>query len=162
MWQLSQPWWEFVLRGAIIYVFVFALLRISGTKRISQLSPLDLVLLLIISNAVQNSMNAGDNTVTAGLILAVTLVSINMLANYLIFKSRNIETLIEGQPKVIIHNGMIIESTVKSEKITRREIEEALREEGVTQINTVRYAILETDGKISIVKRGKSVEQDSE
>src|SRR5436189_3654300 len=82
MWQLSVSWWEIILRVAIIYVFLLVILRLSGKRQVGQLAPFDLVLLLVLSNAVQNAMNGGDNSVLAGLISAGALV----LVNYLVVK----------------------------------------------------------------------------
>ena len=77
MWKTSLPWWEFIFRGLIVYVFLLVILRITGKRQVGQLAPFDLVLLLVLSNAVQNSMNGGDNSVTGGLIAATTLVLAN-------------------------------------------------------------------------------------
>src|SRR5690349_8234916 len=101
MWNLSAPWWEFVLRGLIVYGAVLVLLRLSGKRQIGQLTPFDLVLLLVLSNAVQNAMNAGDNSVTAGLILAVTLVGANAALGFLTWRSRRLEKLVEGRPQFL-------------------------------------------------------------
>jgi uncharacterized membrane protein YcaP (DUF421 family) len=77
MFDMSVPWWELVARGVVVYVFLIVLLRLTGKRQIGKLSPFDLVLLLILSNAVQNSMSAGDNSLIGGLILATTLVAVN-------------------------------------------------------------------------------------
>jgi hypothetical protein len=79
MWNLSVPWWEFVLRGTVVYGFLLVLLRVTGKRQVGQLAPFDLVLLLVLSNAVQNSMNAGDNSLVGGLISATTLVGANFV-----------------------------------------------------------------------------------
>ena len=76
LWRTTQPWWEFVLRALLVYGFLLLVLRLTGKRQVGQLSPFDLVLLLVLSNAVQNSMNAGDNTVAAGFILVLTLVTV--------------------------------------------------------------------------------------
>src|SRR4051794_33754917 len=102
MWSASLPWWEFILRGVIVYVFLIVLLRITGKRQVGQLSPFDLVLLLVLSNAVQNSMNGGDNSLLGGLISATTLVAVNYLVGFLTFKSKRAEALIEGRPLVLI------------------------------------------------------------
>jgi uncharacterized membrane protein YcaP (DUF421 family) len=78
MWAISLPhWWEFIVRAVVVYLFLLVLLRITGKRQVGQLAPFDLVLLLVLSNAVQNSMNGGDNSITGGMILAATLVGIN-------------------------------------------------------------------------------------
>ena len=87
MWKLAEPWWELVIRCTIIYFFILVLLRLSGKRQIGQLAPFDLVLLLILANAVQNAMNAGDNSVLAGIILASTLILLNYLVGLAAFKS---------------------------------------------------------------------------
>lgn len=78
MWKLAIPIWEFVLRGAIVYIFLLVLLRVTGKRQIGQLATFDLVLLLVLSNAVQNSMNGGDSSLVGGLVSALTLVGLNM------------------------------------------------------------------------------------
>jgi len=153
MWELSQPWWEFILRGALIYIFVFVLFRFTGKRQVGQLSPFDLVLLLLVGNAVQNSMNAGDNSIISGVILIVTLVGLNVLVDRLSFNSKKIHNLIEGSPKVLIHNGVINHAILNHEKVTMRDLELALREEGVLEASQVRFAILENNGQISVIKK---------
>src|SRR5436190_6856699 len=107
MWNMSLVWWEFVLRGIIIYVFLIVLLRLSGKRQVGQLAPFDLVLLLVLSNAVQNSMNGGDNSVIGGLISAVTLVALNWAIGYGTYRNKRIEQFIEGKPQIIIHDGHV-------------------------------------------------------
>src|SRR5262245_57507750 len=105
MWTLAIPVWELVLRGSVVYLFLLVLLRVTGKRQIGQLAPFDLVLLLVLSNAVQNSMNGGDNSLIGGLISAGTLVGANYALGYGIFRSKKLEALVEGRPQVIIHNG---------------------------------------------------------
>src|SRR6201986_4510226 len=109
MWSMSLVWWEFVLRGAIIYIFLIVLLRLTGKRQIGQLAPFDLVLLLVLSNAVQNSMNGGDNSLVGGLVSATTLVALNYGIGYATFRNKRLEGLIEGRPQLVIHNGHIFE-----------------------------------------------------
>lgn len=155
MWQLTQPWWEFILRGAIIYSFVFVLFRLTGKRQVGQLSPFDLVLLLLIGNAVQNSMNAGDNSITGGLILGVTLVFLNVAVDRLTFSSKKVQSVLEGSPKVLIHNGVINHEMLNHEKVTVRDLELALRQEGLLDASAVRCAILESNGQISVIKKSE-------
>src|ERR1700747_2657299 len=98
MWNMSLVWWEFVLRGIIIYVFLIVILRVSGKRQVGQLAPFDLVLLLVLSNAVQNSMNGGDNSLVGGLISALTLIALNYTVGFATFKSKRLEAIIEGRP----------------------------------------------------------------
>jgi len=150
MFNMTVPWWELVIRGAVVYVFLITLLRITGKRQIGQLSPLDLVLLLILSNAVQNSMNAGDNSLIGGLISAATLVALNYLIEYAAVKSKKLENIIEGRPQVIIHEGKLFEDVIRNAKITQMEVESTLRESGFFDMKDVKLAILENNGKVSV------------
>jgi uncharacterized membrane protein YcaP (DUF421 family) len=155
MWNMSIAWWEFVLRGIIIYVFLIALLRLTGKRQIGQMAPFDLVLLLVLSNAVQNSMNGGDNSVIGGMISAVTLVGVNWFVGILTFRSKTAEALIEGRPELLIHNGRLFEKALERSKLTRHELMSALREAGCAEVEDVRCAMLEDDGNISVIPRNK-------
>src|SRR6266568_4248198 len=112
MWQLSISWWELILRVVIIYAFLLVLLRLSGKRQVGQLAPFDLVLLLVLSNSVQNAMNGGDNSVSGGMVTACTLVAANYTIGWLTFRSKKIEALIEGRPVILIHDGQINHETM--------------------------------------------------
>ena len=150
MFETSVPWWEFIFRGIVIYFFLLVLLRVTGKRQISQMSPYDLVLLLILSNAVQNAMNAGDNSLTGGIISAVTLVAVNYLIGVLTYKSKHVERLVEGRAQIIVHDGKLFEDVMSEASITRDELDSTLRESGFFDLKEVRLAILENNGKISV------------
>lgn len=151
MWQLSLHWWEFVLRAFVVYGFLLVLLRLTGKRQIGQLAPFDLVLLLVLSNAVQNSMNGGDNSITGGLILASTLVAINSVVSWLTYRSRLLEAMIEGRPVILIHNGRIDHAAMRQVKMTTHELESSLRAAGCSGPAEVRFAVLENTGKVSVI-----------
>jgi uncharacterized membrane protein YcaP (DUF421 family) len=151
MWNLGIPVWELVLRSTVVYGFLIVLLRLTGKRQIGQLAPFDLVLLLVLSNAVQNSMNGGDNSLVGGLVSAVTLVALNYGIGYATFKSKRLEGLIEGRPQVIIHNGRVFQDVMRHAKLTHHELNAALRQAGCTCPEEVQVAILENNGSISVV-----------
>ncbi|BDU73771.1 DUF421 domain-containing protein [Mesoterricola silvestris] len=153
LWTLGQPWWEFVLRAILVYGFLLVILRLTGKRQVGQLSPFDLVLLLVLSNAVQNSMNGGDNTVSAGFILAGTLVAVNALVSWLTYRSKKVQKIVEGNPLVLIHNGKVVPSMLASEEVTQHELMAALRAAGLGSVEEVHVAILETNGHISVIPR---------
>jgi uncharacterized membrane protein YcaP (DUF421 family) len=153
MWPLSVVWWELILRGVIVYILLIVLLRLTGKRQIGQMAPFDLVLLLVLSNAVQNAINGGDNSVTAGVISAATLVSINYLVGIATFKSKRIEALIEGRPQILIHNGKLFTEVMERAHLTHHELNASLRKEGCACIEDVHYAILENNGQISVHSR---------
>ena len=152
MFTLSLPWWEFAVRALIVYIFLLGTLRLTGRRQIGQLSPFDFVLLLILSNAVQNSMNGGDNSVGGGLILVVTLIAAHWLLSYVSFRSKGFAQFVDGKPEVLIHNGVLQKSTMKKERITHDELETILRRNGCSKIEEVRSAIVESNGSISVIK----------
>jgi uncharacterized membrane protein YcaP (DUF421 family) len=153
MWNLSIVWWEFILRGIIVYGFLIILLRITGKRQVGQMAPFDLVLLLVLSNAVQNAMNGGDNSVGGGLISAVTLVGMNWIVGLLTYRSKTIEALVEGRPEVLIHNGKLFKEAMEREKLTHHELMSSLRAAGCASIEEVRTAVLESNGNISVIPR---------
>jgi len=161
MWQLSVTWWELILRAVIVYVFLLVLLRLTGKRQVGQLAPFDLVLLLVLSNAVQNAMNGGDNSVTAGIILAFILVILNYTVGWVTFKSKRMEGLIEGRPQVLAHNGKLFEEVMRREKLTHHELDVALREAGCCSLEDVHFAVLENNGHISISKNPCEKERSS-
>jgi uncharacterized membrane protein YcaP (DUF421 family) len=155
MWNLGVPWWELIVRSIIVYVFMIAILRISGKRQVGQLAPFDLVLLLVLSNAVQNSMNGGDNSLVGGLISAATLIAVNLVVGVATFRSKKLEALIEGRPEILIHNGRLYEDALNRTLLTRHEINAALRQAGCAAIEEVHTAILENNGAISVTPRAK-------
>src|SRR5262245_46886758 len=160
MWTIAVPWWELILRSTIIYVFLLALLRITGKRQVGQLAPFDLVLLLILSNAVQNSMNAGDNSLIGGIISATTLVGMNLLVGQITYRNKKLEAIIEGRPQVLIHNGKLFPEVMAKSKLTHHELNAALREAACGCVEDVHSAILENNGAISVVPRHAISEND--
>lgn len=152
---MTVPWWELVVRGVVVYGFLLIMLRISGKRQVGQMAPFDLVLLLVLSNAVQNSMNAGDNSLIGGLISAATLIGLNYLVSLLTYRNKSLEAVIEGRPQLLIHNGKLFEDEMARAKLTHHELNAALRKSGCESIDEVHTAILENSGIISVVPREK-------
>jgi uncharacterized membrane protein YcaP (DUF421 family) len=152
MWHLTIPWPYMILRGVVVYFFLLVLLRLTGKRQVGQLAPFDLVLLLVLSNAVQNAMNGGDNSITGGMISAATLVAMNALVAGLTFRSKTLSALIEGRPIVLVHEGCIKHDGMRSARLTIHELNAALRAEGCC-IEDVQYAVLENNGRISVIHK---------
>ena len=150
---MTVHWSELIGRGLLIYFFLILLLRATGKRQIGQMSPFDLVLLMVLSNAVQNSMVGGDNSVTAGLILAVTLVAANWFVGKITSSSKTMEKLIEGSPQVLFHNGKVYERILSEDQITRQELIAAVHKAGYDGLDEIRTAILENDGTISVIPK---------
>ncbi|MCP9773917.1 DUF421 domain-containing protein [Synechococcus sp. Tobar12-5m-g] len=152
MWTLAIPIWEFVLRGAVVYIFLLVILRLTGKRQVGQLATFDLVLLLVLSNAVQNSMNGGDNSLVGGLISAVTLVTINHFVGIATSRSKRLEAYIEGHPEILVHNGKVYPHIMARAKLSRHELDVALRAAGCVYIKDVHVAILENNGSITVLR----------
>ncbi len=150
MFNLTVNWWELILRAMATYVFMIILLRITGKRQVGQLAPFDLVLLLILSNAVQNSINGGDNSLIGGFISAISLVAANYTLSYVTYRSKRIAGLIEGRPQILIHNGHLYTDVMHKEKVTQHELDAALRQAGIACIEHVHFAVLENNGQISV------------
>lgn len=151
----SLPWWEFIVRGAVVYFALLIMLKFGGRRQIGQLSPFDFVLLLILSNAVQNSMNGGDNSLTGGLIIAFALIVINWFISVVTSRNKKIARLVDGRPEVFIHNGKLYENILLQENMSHDELNAVLRKNGVLSAEEVKYGVIEANGNISIIPKEK-------
>ena len=141
---------ELIVRAAAVYFVLFVLLRFIGKKHVGELSPFDLVVLLIISETVDGSLIGSDGSLIGGLISAATLVLIVQVVSYLAWRSKTVERILEGTPRILVRHGRVNKEILDKEQITRSELIEALRHEGHTCITKVRFAVLENDGTITI------------
>jgi len=153
LFTLNIPPLNLGLRALIVYLAVLILLRISGKKQIGQMGATEFVAVLLISNAVQNSMNGGDNSLLGGLILAVVLVSLSAMISYLTYKSRFCSMLFEGTPTLLIHQGKVIAKHLAKEQMNQSELETLLRKQGLHDLGEIDSAVLEADGTLSVKKR---------
>ena len=153
LFQLSAPWWHFVLRACAIYVLVMVLIRVSGKRAVGQFTPFDLVLLILIGNAVQNGINGGDDSLTGAAIMATTLIALNYGIAFVTSRNRKVEKFVEGVPVVLARNGKLFDHVLRRELVSREDFREALRMNGVDDVSEVELALLETNGSISVVKK---------
>jgi uncharacterized membrane protein YcaP (DUF421 family) len=140
----------------IVYLFILVFIRLFGKKELAQLSIIDLVFILLISNAVQNAMVGPDSTLVGGLVAASTLFIANYLLKMIIYKFPKIGKVIQGHAILLIYKGKLIEKNMAKAKITLSEIKESIREHGVWEIEDVDLAVLEVDGNISILSNNFS------
>lgn len=153
LWQLSVPWWDLVLRAVVVYGFLLVLMRVTGRRQIGEYAPFDLILLLIISNAVQNSMNAGDNSLLGGLISATTLLLLHWAMSRLGYRFRAVERLLDGRAKILIHNGWVDHRLMHREAISMTDLRAILRDHDCVSVQEVRLAVLETTGHVTVIRR---------
>ena len=156
MWKnfsdLSLSPANLIIRAVVVYLAVLILMRISGKRQVGQMGAVELVTVLLISNAVQNSMNGGDNSLFGGLILAAALIVISMGLARLTFHSRMLRSLFEGSPRLLIHDGQLLEGALKKELLSKGELHVLLRKQGVYHACEVKSGVLEADGTLSLVR----------
>jgi uncharacterized membrane protein YcaP (DUF421 family) len=146
MFQLPLPFMEKLLRPVIVYLVLVLLLRLFGKRELAQLNPFDLVVLLSLSNTVQNAIIGDDNSVTGGVIGAFSLLAINWIVVRLLFRSRRLTRVIEGRATVLVHNGQIDLRALKRESLTREELLAVIRKQGFDDIHQVHRCELEPNG----------------
>jgi len=151
MFTLDINGWSIVLRTVIVYAAILLALRLAGKRELGQMTPFDLVVILLIANAVQNAMVGPDTSVTGGLIAAGVLVALD----FAIARSRGrvpwLRRAVEGTPVLLIHDGRFVEQHLRQEGVDENEVLMAIREHGVPGVKDVKLAVLETDGTISVV-----------
>jgi len=157
MWKdifvLSLPLLEKVMRPAVVYVFLVVLLRVFGKRELAQLNPFDLVVLLSLSNTVQNAIIGNDNSLTGGLVGAFTLVALNYLVVRYLFGHRRLDQLLEGQPTTLIDKGHVHKTNLARELLTRSELMTVLHRQGFYELDEVEQCILEPGGTFAIKRK---------
>jgi uncharacterized membrane protein YcaP (DUF421 family) len=160
MFGLGVPILEKMLRPVIVYLFLIVGLRLAGKRELAQLNPFDLVVLLSLSNTVQNAIIGEDNSVTGGLIGATTLLAVNYFVVRFLFKHRRLDQMIEGTPTVLIENGQLRESALAKELLTETELRTVAHRQGFTNLDEVESCILEPGGTFFI--KGKKPDKDEQ
>jgi len=153
MFVLAIPVMEKILRPIIIYAFLVIGLRLAGKRELAQLNPFDLVVLLTLSNTVQNAIIGDDNTVTGGVIGAATLLIVNSLVVRFLYRHEKIERLVEGEPCLLIENGGIRHEQLAKEVLTVQELRAVANRQGISSLDDVDRAVLEPSGTISFVQK---------
>jgi uncharacterized membrane protein YcaP (DUF421 family) len=155
MFDLSLPWWQFVIRGALVYLALMLLLRISGKRTVGEFTPFDLLVVILIGETAQGALTGGDESVLGALIVAATLIALNYLIGFASARSRLMDKLVEGEPVVIAHNGRILEAALRRNNLPKTDLEEAMRKSQVTEPKDIAIAVLETNGEITVIKKGE-------
>ena len=153
MFVLALPIAEKVLRPIVVYVFLIVALRLAGKREMAQLNTFDLVVLLTISNTVQNAIIGDDNSVTGGIIGAATLLAINYLVVRFLYNHEKLDRLIEGDPEMLIEGGVLRMDRLKKEVITKSELEAAAHKQGFGSLYEIDRAILDPGGTVSFFAR---------
>jgi uncharacterized membrane protein YcaP (DUF421 family) len=158
MFQLGLPIAEKIVRPVLVYVFLIIGLRLAGKRELAQLNTFDLVVLLLLSNVVQNAIIGEDTSVTGGLVGAAALLLVNHVVVRFLFKHEMLDRVIEGEPDVLIDNGRLLTDRLTEETVTVKELEVAARKQGFDSLADVERAVLESGGGITFVAKKPKAE----
>ncbi len=153
MFVLGLPLAEKILRPIIVYAFLVVSLRLSGKRELVQLNPFDLVVLLTLSNTVQNAIIGDDNSVSGGIIGATSLLAVNYLVVRFLYNHRKLDQLVEGKADVLIENGKVYAEHLKRELITMQQLSAAARKQGFDDLAEVQRCVLEPGGTLTFIAR---------
>lgn len=165
MFQISVSPFELIIRTVAVYVVVLLLLRLGGRKQIAQMGPTELVAMLLISNAVQNSMNAGDNSLVGGLISAGVLVIVSRIISYTTYHSHLMSAIIEGKPIMLVKDGIIQRTELKKILMTLPQFRALLMIQGIDDITGIYRVVMDSEGRMIVIHKDlnnrQSVEESS-
>jgi uncharacterized membrane protein YcaP (DUF421 family) len=154
IFSLAVPFWDIILRTVLVYAALLIGLRLAGKREIGQMTVFDLIVLLLIANAVQNAMVGPDSSLTGGILAAAVLLVLNAVLSWLLQQYPRLRKLVEGSPTLLILHGQVLNDKMRREGIDIETLETALREHGISDRKDVEMAVLEIDGTISVVPAG--------
>ncbi|MCC7491395.1 MAG: DUF421 domain-containing protein [Fimbriimonadaceae bacterium] len=148
----ALPWVEKIVRPVLVYFALLVLFRISGKRELAQSTLFDFLTILLIANVVQNAMIGEDDSIVGALLGTVALLTLSFVLNRLTARSRAIRRLIEGQPTLLVYHGQVLTAHLHRESVALNDLYAGLRDEGIYHLSEVRYALLELDGSISVIR----------
>jgi uncharacterized membrane protein YcaP (DUF421 family) len=156
MFELSLPWWELLLRGVIVYAMVLVLLRLAGKRQVGDLTPFDLTLLLLVSEGASNAIRADENSISGAAIVIAAMLAVNWTLGWVSAHWKKFDHVMEGRPRLLIRNGTVDYEAMRRESVTHNELLTALRANQCLTPHQAAYAVMETDGSISVCKKDKA------
>jgi uncharacterized membrane protein YcaP (DUF421 family) len=153
LYDMTTPWYEILLRTFVVYMTVLVLLRAAGKRELGQMTPFDLVVILVIANAVQNAMTGGDNSLIGGMLAAATLTVVNIAVGRWGSRVPFFRRLVASEPTLLLRDGKPMQAALDKERIDIEELEMAARQHGIADLADVTAAVLEEDGSISIIPK---------
>jgi uncharacterized membrane protein YcaP (DUF421 family) len=152
------PWIEKVLRPVLVYFFLIIGLRVAGKRELAQLNPFDLIVLLMLSNTVQNAIIGDDNSVSGGFVGATTLLAVNYLVVRVVRRSKRLQRLLEGRSDVLVWRGRLLDQNLEKEMMSRSDLAAAAHKQGIASLNDVERCVLEPTGTITFIEKKPSHE----
>ncbi len=154
-----NPYLDITIRSIAVYLFMLIAIRIFGKKELSQLNTADIILILLISNAVQNAMVGSNSSLDGGLVAALVLFTVNFIFKKIMYNSKTVANIVQDKPEILIHDGIVDFKALAKLEITSPELEEVIREHGVEKFSEVKLAMMEIDGNISVISGNNSLRQ---
>jgi uncharacterized membrane protein YcaP (DUF421 family) len=144
---------DLVIRATVVFFFIFLVTRIAGRRELSSLEPFDLILLVVLGDLVQQGITQSDQSVTGTLVVISTITLLSVAVSWASFRSGRVRLVTEGEPIILVQDGDVLERNLHRERLTRGDLEEAARLQQVGSLNDIRWAILEKEGSISVIKK---------
>jgi uncharacterized membrane protein YcaP (DUF421 family) len=144
---------DIALRAAVLYAFVVLLMRVMGRRELSSLSPVDLVLLIVLGDAIQQGLTQDDYSVTGAIIAVSTIAVLQVAISYVSFRSRRARRVLQGEPIVLVEDGKLIERNLRRERLTEEDLAEEMRAQQIASVADVEWGILESNGTISFIPK---------
>lgn len=144
---------DIVLRAVVLYAFIIFLMRVMGRRELSSMTPFDLVLLIILGDAIQQGLTQDDYSVTGAVLAVATMATLQVLTSYLSFRSARARKVLEGEAIVLVDHGEVVQKNLKRERMTEDEVAEEMRQQQIASLDKVDWAILESNGSMSFITR---------
>jgi uncharacterized membrane protein YcaP (DUF421 family) len=147
---------DLAIRSVVLYVFVFVLTRVVGRRELSSLQPFDLILLIVLGDSIQQGLTQDDYSVTGAIIVVGTIAVLQVATSYLSFRLPSLRPVLEGEPIVLVEDGKPIERNIHRERLSMEDLMEEARQQQIASLDEVQWAVLETSGTVSFIKKGDS------
>jgi uncharacterized membrane protein YcaP (DUF421 family) len=144
---------DIVLRAIVLYFFIVLVMRVIGRRELSSMTPFDLVLLIVLGDAIQQGLTQDDYSVTGAFLAVATIATLQVFTSWLSFRSKRARKVLEGDPLVVVEKGKVVDHNLKRERMTEDEIAEEMRQQQISSLDEVEWAILESNGSISFIKK---------
>jgi uncharacterized membrane protein YcaP (DUF421 family) len=151
LFHLQVPWEEKVIRALVVYAFLLVALRLFGRRELGQFTAFDLVVLLTLSNILQNAMIGNDNSLLGGLVGATVLLTANLGLAYAVFRSRSLQRFVTGEPRILVQDGVMQRQALAAQRLTEQDLLAAVHNQGLEDLSRVHLAISEPNGTISVI-----------
>jgi uncharacterized membrane protein YcaP (DUF421 family) len=144
---------DIALRGVVVFFFIYLLTRVIGRRELASLEPFDLILLIVLGDAVQQGLTQDDYSLTGGAIAITTIALLQVGTSYVSFRFKKLRPLLDGEPIIVLEDGKVIEKNLHRERMTREELAAAARQQQIASLDDVKWAVLETNGTVSFIEK---------